>query len=80
MAKAELEFGIQECSKCRYKIRCEECVYNEKDIAELLRQERKATAKEIWNIAYKIACNTRGEITEKAIKDRAKVKYGVEVE
>lgn len=47
----ESTFGIQECAKCRYKVRCEECVYNEKDIAELLRQERKATAKDILKFA-----------------------------
>lgn len=40
----------------------------------------KDTAKEIWNRAYKTACNTRGEITEKSIKDQAKRYYGVEVE
>ncbi len=57
MAKASLEFGIQQCSKCQYKLRCDECVYNEKDIAELIKfekqQTRKDTAREILQKFYK---------------------------
>ena len=34
--------------KCHYKLRCEECCYNKKDLGEMLKQERKQTAKEIW--------------------------------
>ena len=26
-----MEFGIQECSKCEYKLRCKECVYSHVD-------------------------------------------------
>ena len=45
MAKAgNLTFGIQECSKCQYKVRCEECVYNTKDIQQRMRETRKETA------------------------------------
>ena len=47
---------------------------------EVEQQAVKDTAKEIWNRAYKIACNTRGEITEQSIKEIAKREYGVEVE
>ncbi len=71
----ELTFGIQECAKCRYKVRCEECVYNEKDIAELLRQEMKATAKEILSMF-----DDRNYISEKDLKKAIAKRYGVEVE
>lgn len=40
------EYGIQECSKCEYKLRCEECVYNEKDISELIKFEKQQASKE----------------------------------
>lgn len=49
-------------------------------IKDLIEKTEKNTAKEIWNRAYKTACNTRGEITEKSIKDQAKRYHGVEVE
>lgn len=46
MAKAGtgLNFGIQECSKCQYKLRCDECVYNGKDISKIVNETRKETA------------------------------------
>lgn len=57
MAEMVVEYGIQECSKCQYKLRCEECVYYEKDIAELMRfekeQVRKETAREVLEEAIK---------------------------
>ena len=42
--QVNLTFGIQECSKCKYKLRCDECVYNEKDIEKLMSEARKETA------------------------------------
>lgn len=42
----EIQFGLQECSKCEYNIRCEECVYNEKDISELIKFEQQQARKE----------------------------------
>lgn len=51
--KLTINFGIQECSKCQYKLRCEECAYYEKNISELIKfekqQTRKETAKKIIN-------------------------------
>jgi hypothetical protein len=56
----QIEFGVQECSKCKYKLRCEECVYNEKDINELIKferqQERKQTATEFYDKFNKNIC------------------------
>ena len=49
MAKASLEYGIQECSKCQYKLRCDECVYNEKDMAGIIEFERQEVSKETAN-------------------------------
>ena len=46
MDKQIVSVGIQECRKCKYKLRCEECVYNEKDIRILLDQARKQAVKE----------------------------------
>jgi hypothetical protein len=40
----EGKFGIQECSKCQYKLRCDECVYNKKDIEKIMSETRKETA------------------------------------
>lgn len=48
--KQTINFGVQECSKCQYKLRCEECVYNEKDIAKLLAEERKGTVEKLVNL------------------------------
>lgn len=45
----------------------------------LVQQAAKDKAKEVWNKAYRIACNTRGEITEQSIKEIAKREYDVEV-
>ena len=51
IAENKLTYGIQVCSKCQYKLRCEECVYNEKDISEIIKfekqQVKKDTAREI---------------------------------
>lgn len=41
------KIGIQFCDKCKYKLRCDECVYNEKDIVELLAYERKEAIKQV---------------------------------
>ena len=43
-AGTDLAFGIQECSKCGYKLRCEECTYNEKDIKRIMAETQKDAA------------------------------------
>lgn len=85
-----LQFGIQECAKCQYKLRCEECVYNEKDISELIKfekeQTRKETAKEILDkiiwFAVKRIGQTSGDsyyqISFDRLSELAK-QYGVEI-
>lgn len=50
----EIQFGLQECSKCEYNIRCEECVYNEKDISELIKFEQQQARKETAEKIYKM--------------------------
>jgi hypothetical protein len=76
--KQNINFGVQECSKCQYKIRCEECVYNEKDIGELIKFEkkieRKETAEKILNELY---CTPK-ERVESKIKELARF-IGVEI-
>lgn len=32
-----IEWGLQDCSKCDYKLRCDECVYNGKRMEEIER-------------------------------------------
>lgn len=56
-AKHIINFGIHECFKCQYKVRCEECVYNEKDIGELIKSERQQAGKDM---AKKILKEIRG--------------------
>lgn len=45
--KVTISYGIQVCSKCKYFLRCEECVYNEKDIKKLIEDAKQETAREI---------------------------------
>ena len=33
-----LSYGIQDCSKCNYKLRCDECVHNERRSIEEIEQ------------------------------------------
>lgn len=53
---AEITFGIKECSKCEYYLRCEECVYNKKGIETIIEEEKSKwlpiTEKEICEIRY----------------------------
>ena len=37
---AEITFGIKECSKCEYYLRCEECVYKKKDIETIIEEKQ----------------------------------------
>lgn len=84
MSKKEITFGIQECNKCKYYLRCEECVYSKQSVACI----RKETAKEIlqevkeckgikrlvelgYIISYINLCQEIDEIAEQ---------FGVEVE
>lgn len=84
--KHAINFGIQECSKCQYKLRCEECCYNEKDIGELIRFEKQLMAKDILNglecFFWETAINDTKyfefyESLYRDIKDIFKNKYGV---
>lgn len=92
MAKADLEYGIQECSKCEYKLRCEECVYNGKDMAALIefekQQTRKDTAREILKEILYVESPKNWENNEQLVEfgnnitdkiDQLADKYGVEV-
>ena len=75
--KQQIEFGIQECSKCRYMLRCEECVYNEKDIAELIRFEKQLASKETAReILDKLNKESNGQT--QAITNLLRKRYGVE--
>ena len=49
-----INYGIQECAKCKYFLRCEECAYNEKDINKLIAEARKEMAKEIYQHLYNL--------------------------
>lgn len=42
-----LSCGVRYCNECEYYLRCEECVYNKKDIYKLLVYERKEAVKDI---------------------------------
>lgn len=41
----ELNFGLKECSKCEYNVRCQECIYNKKDISRLVAETRDDTVR-----------------------------------
>ena len=80
----EIQFGLQECSKCEYNIRCEECVYNEKDISELIKfeqqQARKETAREIFNNLLKEFYKRKSCGNADVVVYEIAKQYGVEVE
>ena len=57
MVQKEIKYGVQECAKCQYKLRCEECIYNEKDISELIKFEKQQAGKDM---AKKILKEIRG--------------------
>ena len=84
--KHTINFGVQECSKCQYKLRCEECVYNEKEIDELIRFEKQLMAKDILTglecFLWETAINDTKffdlyQDLYKSIKEHIKNKYGV---
>lgn len=81
MAKADLEFGIQECSKCRYKMKCDECIYNKKSYEEVTKEIRKETAEKILKPLYE-ACkeDSYGQVVVdfSILEDFAR-KYGVDL-
>jgi hypothetical protein len=75
---ANLEFGIQECSKCQYKMRCDECVYNKKDIEKTVNEAVKDEVKGILQIIkdeLKYSWTKSVDYVYESIKER----YGVEV-
>ena len=45
MAKAE--FGIKECAKCEYNVRCQECIYNKEDISRLIAETKTAIVRKM---------------------------------
>ena len=67
-----INFGVQECSKCQYKLHCEECVYNEKDISELIKFEKRQTSKET---AEKILEKARELVKKWLSRDDEKVGF-----
>ena len=92
MAKGELtvEYGLKECSKCEYFLRCEECTHSETATNDLMIFIRKGTAKDILNKIFKTlwsgpTMNSNGdwgfdhETVFDLLNEIAK-QYGVEVE
>lgn len=83
MARGELtiEYGIKECSKCEYFLRCEECTHSETAINDLMTYIRNETAKEIFNKLIKVANNphAKGKLSIACLIEWA-TEYGVEVE
>lgn len=43
----KLNFGLKECSKCEYNLRCQECIYNKSDISRLIADARADTVKKM---------------------------------
>lgn len=84
-AGTELTYGIQECSKCTYKIRCEECVYNKKSIKQIIVETRKETAKRFADLVEFHSVSTRDEdghetftISALCLKEILREEFGVE--
>ena len=84
--KHTINFGVQECAKCQYKLRCEECCYNKKDIGELIRSEKQLMAKDILNEIEGFLWETAINYTKdfdfceslyRSIKEHFKNKYNV---
>lgn len=44
---SKLNFGLKECSKCEYNVRCQECIYNKADISRLIADTRAYTVRKI---------------------------------
>lgn len=63
MAKGELtvEYGIKECSKCEYFLRCEECTHSETATDDLMIFIRKGTANEFYNKVNENICSFKLE-------------------
>lgn len=40
-------YGLKECSKCEYNVRCQECIYNKTDISKLIAETRADTVREM---------------------------------
>lgn len=84
--QTNISFGVQECSKCQYKLRCDECVYNEKDISELIKFEKQQAHREtaekiITSIKYCIdeqCCNKNEMLILNLCNGFAK-QYNVEI-
>lgn len=73
-----LNLGIQECSKCEYKLRCEECANNKKDMQKFASEVRKETADEIYDFVKEYYSSNEDVFGER-LKEFIK-RYGVEVE
>lgn len=43
----EVQFGMKECSKCEYKLRCEECAWNKKDMVTHITNAQIAILKQL---------------------------------
>lgn len=44
-----VSFGLQECSKCEYKLRCEECANNPKETKERIKYDLNCFATRLDN-------------------------------
>lgn len=79
--KLTIENGIQECSKCRYYLRCDECVYNKKGIENIVNETRKETAEKILKLVDEIEKNNpNGWIGALHLKYAIAKQFSVEVE
>lgn len=49
----KIAFGIKECSKCEYYLRCEECVYSKKGIETIIEEEKKKVCQYLYEFFVK---------------------------
>lgn len=83
-----LQFGIQECNKCKYYLRCEECGYGKESVAGISKEVTKEFVRKFtFNLLNNSVIDGEytlkelefdGEIIEKTLNDTLK-QFGVEV-
>lgn len=49
---AKQNFGIKECAKCEYNLRCQECIYNKTDISRAIAEAKAETVKKIADLLW----------------------------
>lgn len=43
----QIKFGLKECAKCEYNLRCQECIYNKTDISKLIADTKADTVRKM---------------------------------